>query len=129
MGVGRLALLMVVAILAGLILVQNAHSGSDEAVGSRNPGLTCSPAPCVLPPTQASEGGSIVTDSRIATDPANAKHLLLGSVDGNCPPPSALGFHLSTDGGSTWNRVDCMLSIVTKARVYWPADEPQVGYD
>jgi hypothetical protein len=39
-----------------------------------------------------------------------------------------LGFHLSSDGGSAWNRT-CMPSIITQQRVYWPSDEPSVGYD
>ncbi|HXM20794.1 MAG TPA: sialidase family protein, partial [Terriglobales bacterium] len=39
-----------------------------------------------------------------------------------------LGFHLSSDGGSTWNRT-CMPSIITKTRVYWPGFDPLVGYD
>ncbi len=77
---------------------------------------------------QASEGGSIVTDSPIVSNPLNPKQLLLGSVDANCPPPSALGFHLSSDGGSTWNRT-CMPSIITNQRVYWPSDEPSAGYN
>jgi uncharacterized repeat protein (TIGR03803 family) len=92
-------------------------------------GFNCSPAPCVLPSTQASEGGSIVTDPVIVTNPANAKQLLLGSFDGNCPGASALGFHLSRDGGSSWQRVICMPYILTKDRTYWPTFEPSVGYD
>jgi hypothetical protein len=87
--------------------------------------FNCSPAPCVLPPTQASEGGSIVTDTPIVANPLNPKQLLLGSFDGNCPPPTALGFHLSSDGGSTWKRT-CMPPL---NRVYLPVDEPHVGYD
>jgi len=82
----------------------------------------------VLPPTEASEGGATVTDAPIETNPQNGKDLLLGSVDYNCTEPSAVGFHLSTDGGSTWNRVDCMPVIYTGG-VYWPVDEPHVGYD
>ena len=92
-------------------------------------GFNCSPAPCLLPPTQASEGGSIVTDPVIVPNPLNAKELLLGSFDGNCPGPSALGFHLSRDGGSTWQRVTCMPYIITKDPMYWPTFEPSVGYD
>jgi hypothetical protein len=77
---------------------------------------------------QASEGGGIVTDSPIVADPLNDKHLLLGSFDANCGNPTILGFHLSTNGGSTWNRVNCM-PVIHNRRVYWPGDEPQVGYD
>jgi hypothetical protein len=125
-----LIFLIVALIVSGVhVLAGNAYGQSTESPGSVNPGgFNCSPAPCVLPPTQASEGGSIVTDAPIVTNPLNPKQLLLGSVDGNCPPPSALGFHLSSDGGSTWTRT-CMPSIITKLRVYWPSDEPSVGYD
>jgi hypothetical protein len=118
-----------VVLVVGVFLATSAHGQSAETARSVKTGrFNCTPAPCVLPPTQASEGGSIVTDSPIVSNPLNPKHLLLGSVDGNCPPPSALGFHLSRDGGSTWNRT-CMLSIITSQRVYWPSDEPSVGYD
>jgi len=91
--------------------------------------LTCSPAPCVLPPTQASEGGSMVTDSPIAANPINPKELLLGSVDFNCYGNYDPGFHLSDDGGSSWQRVLCMPNIITKQGAYEAEDEPSVGYD
>ncbi|HTA25256.1 MAG TPA: hypothetical protein VK763_17105, partial [Terriglobales bacterium] len=45
---------------------------------------SCSPAPCVLPPTQASEGGAEVSDAPIVADPLNPLNLLLGSFDANC---------------------------------------------
>ncbi len=47
------------------------------------------------------------------TNPLNPKELLLASLDFNCSP-SALGFHLSSDGGSSWQRVLCMPFIYTK---------------
>ncbi len=90
--------------------------------------FNCSPAPCVLPPTQASEGGGTVTDPLIMTNPANVKELLLASEDFNCSP-SAVGFHLSRDGGSTWQRVLCMPDISTQKFLYVPLNEPSVGYD
>ena len=79
-------------------------------------------------PTQASEGGNPVTDTPIVGNLLNPKQLLLGSVDGNCPVPSVLGFHLSSDGGSTWKR-HCMPSIITRQHAYWPSFDPSVGYD
>jgi hypothetical protein len=82
----------------------------------------------VLLPTQASEGGSIVTDTPIVTNPLDQGELLLGSVDFNCYP-SGVGFHLSQDGGSAWTRVLCMPFIYAKNYVYVPLDEPSVGYD
>ena len=122
-------LLTFLALLGGSFLTGGAHGQSARTPRPVNSGrLHCSPAPCVLPPTQASEGGNPVTDTPIASNPLNPKQLLLGSVDGNCPIPSVLGFHLSTDGGSTWKRA-CMPTIVTQNRAFWPADEPSVGYD
>ena len=101
----------------GHSFARQADDHSAEAPKPLSPGgFNCSPAPCVLPPTQASEGGGIVTDSDIVSNPLSPKHLLLGSVDGNC---GGLGFHLSSDGGSTW-KVSCMFST---------GDEPHVGYD
>jgi hypothetical protein len=90
--------------------------------------INCSPAPCVLPPTQASEGGALVNTSPIVANPLNPKQLLLGSNDWNCLGPPTLGFFLSSDGGSNWSRV-CMTGITTLHYVFWPTDEPLVGYD
>jgi hypothetical protein len=120
--------LIVLVVSAGLFLAGSAHGQSVETPESANPGLACSPAPCVLSPTQASEGGGTVLDAPIVTNPSNAKDLLLGSVDGNCSG-SDLGFHLSRDGGSTWERVECMPAIVNAQHDYLPLDEPSVGYD
>jgi hypothetical protein len=119
---------MVLAISAGLIPVHNAHSRSHEAMVIRKSDLRCSPAPCVLPPIQASEGGGTVTDTPIVTNPKDRNELLLGSFDANCYP-TGLGFHLSRDSGSAWERVECMPAIVTKQHEYLPLDEPSVGYD
>jgi hypothetical protein len=122
-------IVLTVAVLMGLFLVGNAQGQSTGAPRLAKTGrFNCSPAPCVLPPTQASEGGNPVTDTPIVSNPPNPKQLLLGSVDGNCPPPSVLGFHLSTDGGSTWKR-HCMPSIITRQHAYWPSLDPSVGYD
>ena len=43
--------------------------------------LSCSPAPCVLPPTQGSAGGYSVVDAAIASNPLNRNELLLGGDD------------------------------------------------
>jgi hypothetical protein len=129
MKTGFQALLILFIVAGGHFLAGNAYSQFAQALGLvKAGGFNCSPAPCVLPPTQASEGGSIVTDSLIVPNPLNQKELLLGSFDGNCYP-SALGFHLSRDGGSTWKRVLCMPFFYTKNFVYVPSFEPAVGYD
>ena len=127
MKIGRCFLTILVIVFVGTLLAGAANGQSAGSLGPAD-GFNCSPAPCVLPPTQASEGGSIVTDSLIVTNPVNQKELLLGSFDGNCYP-SALGFHLTRDGGSTWDRVLCMPFIYTKNLVYLPSFEPSVGYD
>jgi hypothetical protein len=85
--------------------------------------ITCSPAPCVLPPKQVSEGGEEVTDTAIVADPLNPKHLLLGSEDFNCL--SGMGFFTSLDGGSIWNRT-CLEQNVG---LWAPSYDPIVGYD
>ncbi|HTA23762.1 MAG TPA: sialidase family protein, partial [Terriglobales bacterium] len=90
---------------------------------------SCSPAPCVLPPTQASEGGAEVSDAPIVADPLNPLNLLLGSFDANCPPPGIAGFHLSSDGGATWSRYCMPLINDFHGRTYVPGGDPMVGYD
>jgi hypothetical protein len=126
LGSGVLFLLLILS--AGNFLSESAYGQSTKApVATKTGRFTCSPAPCVLP-LQASEGGGTVTDTPIVTNPRNQKEILLGSVDFNCYP-SALGFHLSRDGGSAWNRVLCMPFIPAKDFVYQPGDEPSLGYD
>jgi hypothetical protein len=85
--------------------------------------VKCSPAPCVLPPTQASEGGYEVADAPIVADPLNPTRLLLGSDDFNCQ--FGVGFFSSPDAGSSWNRTCLMQGI----GLYAPSDFPMVGYD
>lgn len=91
--------------------------------------LSCSPAPCVLPPTQGSEGSKNATDTPIVADPLNSLNLLLGSFDGNCPSPGAAGFHLSSDGGATWSRYCMPIINDFHGRTYVPGGQPMVGYD
>jgi len=87
-----------------------------------SPALTCSPAPCVLPNVQASEGGSPVNDDPIAANPKNSQQLLTGGSDYNCS--SLLGFYASNNSGTTWNHT-CM-NVLSGASGY---GEPGVGYD
>jgi hypothetical protein len=127
MKAGRRVLVIVVVMTAGHFLAGGAGA---QTPGLEPPGqFNCTPAPCVLPPTQASEGGSIVTDTPIMTNPLNPQELLLGSDDFNCPGGAALGFHLSRNGGSTWKRVECMPAIINKQMTYVPTDEPSLSYD
>jgi len=112
-------------IFVGTCLLVGQVSGQTRNQGGPDL-LTCSPAPCVLPPTQASEGGYLVNTSPIVADPANPKRLLLGANDANCPLPTgeAAAF-MSSDGGSTWNRATCMVGIDE----YHPVIFPAIGYD
>ena len=96
---------------------------------ARSTGFRCSPAPCTLPPTQASEGGGMVTDAPIITNPIDHNDLLLGSFDVNCGYSSRVGIHLPIDGGSAWSRVLCMAPIEYDKIEYLTCDEPSVGYD
>src|SRR5580700_6893852 len=130
MRTGARILHIVLICSGGILLAEGGHAQSSEALALAGPGgFYCSPAPCVLPPTQASEGGGTVTDTPIVSNPLNTKQLLLGSVDFNCLGQSSLGFHLSRDGGSTWQRVLCMPTITIEGRIWDPDDEPSVGYD
>jgi hypothetical protein len=123
MKIGFCVLLMAAALLF-VTRLPSALAQSGPMQGIEHAGFTCSPVPCVLPPTQASEGGGLVTNSLIVTNPLNQNEILLGSVDFNCDP-SSLGFHLSRDGGSSWERVLCMPFI----NQYRTGIEPSVGYD
>jgi len=64
--------------------------------------LTCSPAPCILPNVQASEGGSSVTTTVLAANPNDPSQFVIGAYDSNCS--SKYGAFSSSDGGSTWTQ-------------------------
>ncbi|HEX8815358.1 MAG TPA: sialidase family protein [Terriglobales bacterium] len=118
------------AIIIGLVAPAVLAVGALAQTTLARATLQCSPAPCVLRPALASEKGQgEVTDPAIAASPTDARQLLLGSADGNCGDLSSVGFHLSSDGGSTWTRVDCMPAIRDDNRPYNAVDEPSVGYD
>lgn len=90
---------------------------------------TCPSPPCVFSPMLASEGGGEVTDTPIVANPLNSQNLLLASVDVNCPRFSTSGFHISTDGGSTWSRYCMPVLLNFKGRVFYPGGQPMVAYD
>jgi hypothetical protein len=97
---------------------------------SYEPSLTCSPAPCVLPPTLASEGTSTNIYAPVAVNPANPAQLIVGSDDGNCHGfyPRLVGFHVSSDAGSTWITT-CMGYLDAFGQLWEPGDLPMVSYD
>jgi len=92
----------------------------------RKDALTCSPAPCILPPTQVTAPGYFVANASVVADPVNSKNLLFGSLGGQC---GSTGFYFSSDGGSTWSLTNCMGNIITNNGVYYPAGESMVAYD
>jgi len=96
--------------------------------GSRANILSCSLAPCVVPPMQASEGGVEVANAPIAVNPLNPKQLLVGSQDYNCPAPTQVAFHVSSDGGSKWNRY-CMAPLITPQGEEFAGGQPLLGYN
>jgi hypothetical protein len=92
------------------------------------PGVGCSPAPCVLPPTQASEGPSANTFAPVAVSPKNPAHLTVGSHDSNCGISTQIGFYTSSDAGATWNAT-CLPLLTAFGKEFDPGNLPLVGYD
>jgi hypothetical protein len=93
----------------GVLMARAIHAGRihvptvDELGSISN--LACSPAPCVLPTSQASPGGSPVNEDPIVVNPKNPSMLLSGGNDYNCA--NIQGFYVSSDAGTTWNHT-CM---------------------
>jgi hypothetical protein len=117
-----------IALATAILAATHAHGQALDASAASPAELTCSPAPCVLPPTLASEGTILVTDTPIASNPLDQDTLLLGGDDWNCTTAD-VGFHLSTDRGSEWELVECMPGLPLGKRYYTAVDEPSVGYD
>jgi hypothetical protein len=92
------------------------------------PGLTCSPAPCVLPPTLASEGTGFNLNSPIAADPLSPRQLIVASLDTNCGHSDWGGIHISSDAGSTWS-TSCMGNLFAFGQLWDPLGLPLVSYD
>jgi len=112
--------------LAGTVIF-TAGQTSALATGSAGPGvLSCSPAPCVLPPTQASNGSF---DAPIVADLAHPQNLILGNDNLDCPYPTNSGFNLSFDGGSNWSDLFCMSPLFYKGNEYGAGGGPILGYD
>jgi hypothetical protein len=117
---------IVVAVLALWCAFAPGQTSSPLSGKADDDAVSCSPAPCVLPPdVQATEGGY---DAAIAVDPARPLTLILGS-DNYCPNRTSSGFNLSTDGGSSWNDLVCMAPIFNDGEEYAPIGSPILGYD
>ena len=120
--IGILAPLILAAVLAG---GQSRGATNVSAEFSSMP-ASCSPAPCVLPPTQATQG-QYFFDAPAVADPANPAHLIVGSQSVNCFQ-GGLGFWVSTNAGSTWSQT-CMSPLTYEGNEYVPDSGPILGYD
>ena len=115
----------IVAILAIVAGAWASSLGQNTTHGSPA-GLSCSPAPCVLPPIAVTQGGY---DAPIAVDPANANNIIVGnSNNANCPRVNT-DFSLSADGGSSWSDLFCMGNFFLNGAEYIPGGFPILGYD
>lgn len=110
----------------GVIVAQALHTGRFHVPFVYRPSLpallSCTPAPCVVPNVQASEGGSPVNETPIAANPLKASQMLSGGNDYNCS--NTQGFFASHDGGATWNH-NCLGNVSGGFGV----GDPVVGYN
>jgi hypothetical protein len=120
-------------VFALLVFISAAYFITGEAWAQSLPGgsngadvIACSPAPCVLPPTQATQG-QYFFDAPVVADPANPAHLIVGSEVVTCFQ-GGLGFQVTTDAGSTWDQT-CMAPMVYDGNEYLPDSGPILGYD
>jgi hypothetical protein len=93
--------------------------------------LNCSPAPCVLPAMQVSQGPNDNWDAVIAADPSNPRNIIVGTNDANCGEngSSTPGFLVSSDAGSDWSQY-CMPGGSGGGHNYFPIGFPTLGgYD
>jgi hypothetical protein len=95
---------------------------------SSQPGGGCSPAPCVLPPTQASTGFYFDIFAPVSANPQNPRQMIVGSADFNCGDLTPVGFHVSNNAGAAWNTT-CLTYFGEFGREWEPAGLPLVGYD
>jgi len=109
-------------ILSALVLLSPCLWAQNSNIFSANgapQGLTCSPAPCVLPNVRVSGGHGGALNNEIVVNPADPSQMLVSSQDGNCA--SLQGTYSSSDGGSRWVH-SC---VTTRDGV----GEPMVAYD
>jgi hypothetical protein len=114
----------------GVTALAAGQSGGSKIDPGGPPRLSCSPAPCVLPPTQVSPGPNTADSAPIASDPSNSRNLIVGSNDYNCGfhGEEGLGFFVSLDAGAAWSQV-CMPSVSAKGQDYVPDLGAILGYD
>jgi len=121
--------IVVLAFLAGASALA-AGQASAARLSSSGEALSCSPAPCALPPTQVSPGPNDVNSAPIAANPSNPGNIMVGGNDANCGFGGvySLGFFISLDDGSAWNQY-CMTGRTVNGQVYLPDEGPILGYD
>ena len=119
---------VVLTVLAGVSLVAVGQNGAPANDSSVLPPLSCSLAPCVLPPTQVSPGPNGVNSAPIVVNPSNLTDIIVGSNDRNCgfEGEPSLGFFLSF-GGSNWDQY-CMLGRAVGGHDYVPVGEPILAF-
>ncbi len=111
----------------GVLVAQGIRNGTIHLKGGAPGGdsitdLKCKHAPCVFKDKQVSEGGRPANETPIAANPKNAKDLLTGANDYNCP--NIQGFYSSSNGGKKWSTF-CMQSYAGGSG----DGDPTVGYD
>jgi hypothetical protein len=124
----RLRLILVVPFLTFVAVLAFGQSGRRSDFAGWSTEVSCSPAPCVLPPTLASGNDMPDYDAPIVANPTNPRQLLVGSNDINCFRESSLGFHLSSDGGSAWSDL-CLSPLSNHGTLYVTGFGPILGYD
>jgi len=118
------AIVVLVTWAVGLPAAQSRVRADSVGPGS----LSCSPAPCVLPPTQVSPGPNPDNDPAIVASPANPRDILVGSNSWNCSLYESLASYSSVNGGSSWSDA-CMHPVFFDGNTYSPDEGPILAYD
>lgn len=123
--------LIILAITGGSAVLAGAQT-QNSSPAPNGPALpTCSPAPCVLPAMQVTQGPNESWDAVIAADPSNPLSIIVGTNDANCGEDGGAteGFLISLSGGSDWSQY-CMPGLYKDGQNYVPVNPPILGgYD
>src|SRR5580698_1193294 len=122
--------LVILALSGGSALLAGGQTNS-AASDPNGPALpTCSPAPCVLPATQVTQGPNESWDAVIAADPSNPQNVIVGTNDANCGEDGSAtqGFLLSSDAGSDWSQY-CMPGRSEGGQAFGPSGVAVLTYD
>jgi hypothetical protein len=122
---------VILALVGGSALLAGGQTNSAASDPNGPAQLTCSPAPCVLPAMQVSQGPNENWDAAIAADPSNPRNVIVGTNDDNCGENGSAspGFLVSSDAGSDWSQY-CMPGASGGGQYYFPIGFPTLGgYD